>query len=49
MKTNFDQGGKENKDSTALETLLLGRHEIEELLSMSEVLRVVENAFELKA
>ena len=31
------------------QTLLLGRHEIEELLSMGEALRVVENALKLKA
>ena len=38
-----------SKGSTAPGTLLLGRHEIEELLSMSEALRVVEKAFKLKA
>ena len=34
---------------TAPKTLLLRRHEIEELLSMKEVLNVVEKAFKLKA
>jgi alanine dehydrogenase len=37
-----------SKGSTTPKTLLLGRHEIEELLSMGEALRVVENAFKLK-
>ena len=49
MASSSDSKGKENKVSIAPKTLLLGRHEIEELLSMSEALRVVENAFKLKA
>ena len=43
MKTNSGPGDR------TLKTLLLGRREIEELLGMSEVLKVVENAFKLKA
>jgi alanine dehydrogenase len=37
------------KSSTTQKTLLLGRREIEGLLSMSEALEVVENAFNLEA
>ena len=49
MKSNFDLKDRESKDSIAPKTLLLGKYEIEELLSMSEVLKTVENAFKLKA
>ena len=49
MPSNLDPRGEEAKGSTAPGTLLLRRHEIEELLSMSEALRVVEKAFKLKA
>jgi ornithine cyclodeaminase/alanine dehydrogenase-like protein (mu-crystallin family) len=37
-----------NEDSTAPEVLLLGRSEIEELLSMGEALKAVEHSFKLK-
>ena len=43
MKTNSGPGDR------TLKTLLLGRREVEELLGMSEVLKVVEDAFKLKA
>jgi len=49
MKTNVNRSGKEKKGSSVLKTLLLKRREIEELLGMSEVLKVVENAFKLQA
>jgi len=49
MKSNFDVRDRESKDSIAPKTQLLGKYEIEELLSMSEVLKTVENAFKLKA
>jgi len=49
MVSSLDSKEKENKDSIDPETLLLGRREIKELLGMSEVLKVVENAFRLKA
>ena len=38
-----------NKTGRALTTILLSRGEIEQQLSMKEVLEVVENAFKLKA
>ncbi len=38
-----------NKTGSALNTIVLSRGEIEQQLSMKEVLEVVENAFELKA
>lgn len=38
-----------NEDYTASKVLLLGRSEVEKLLSMGEVLKAVENAFKLKA
>jgi len=41
--------GKENKGCSIPEVLLVGRREIEELLSMSEALRAVEHAFKLEA
>jgi alanine dehydrogenase len=40
--------GKMNEDLTAPEVLLLGRREIEELISMSEALKAVEQAFKLQ-
>ena len=49
MKTNLTAEGKQNKDRSTPETLLLSRREIEKLLSMNEALKAVENAFILKA
>lgn len=40
--------GEMNEDSTAPEVFLLGRSEIEELLSMSETLKAVEQSFRLQ-
>jgi aldehyde:ferredoxin oxidoreductase len=40
---------KKDKSSTLPEVLLLGRSEIEELLSMGEALKAVEHSFRLKA
>ena len=49
MMRNLFPTGKENKGCTASEVLLLGGHDIEELLSMDEVLKAVEYAFKLEA
>jgi len=38
-----------NRKSKTLKTLLLSRREVEQVLSMTEVVQVVENAFKLKA
>ena len=49
MKGKSWSVGKKNKGSTLPEVLLLGRREIEELLSMGETLKAVEHAFRLEA
>ena len=49
MRHDFRLVGKRNKDSTVPEVFLLGGSEIEELLSMGETLKAVENAFKLEA
>jgi len=49
LKYNLCPTGNENKGSIPAKVLILGRREIEKLLSMDEALRVVENAFKLEA
>ena len=48
MGDNLRLVGEMNEDSTALGVFLLGRSEIEELLSMSEALKAVEQSFRLQ-
>ncbi len=48
MRHDLHLVGEMNEDFTAPEVLLLGRSEIEELLSMGEALKAVEHSFRLK-
>jgi alanine dehydrogenase len=49
LRVNSRFMGRKDKSSTLPEVLLLGRSEIEELLSMGEALKAVEHSFRLKA
>jgi len=49
MASDSDSGSKGSEASNTTKTLLLGRREIEELFSMKEALKAVEDAFRLKA